>query len=107
MLIFIDHKNQTLRLLPVSCSYDYVYGTEHNTGDLYETAVAPLLEKALDGFHCTIFAYGQTGASPPEATESESSLLNGPCRLLAALRAFKNPLSSVPHALQAPARRSP
>ena len=41
--------------------FDNVYGVEHTTGDLYEQSVAPLLQKALDGYNVTIFAYGQTG----------------------------------------------
>ncbi|RYZ50300.1 MAG: hypothetical protein EOP49_14240 [Sphingobacteriales bacterium] len=37
------------------------FGPESGQARLYDQAVAPIVEEVLDGFNCTIFAYGQTG----------------------------------------------
>ena len=29
---------------------------------MYNSAIVPIVQEVLDGFNCTIFAYGQTGA---------------------------------------------
>ena len=42
--------------LPMQC-----FGPESGQARLYDQAVAPIVEEVLDGFNCTIFAYGQTG----------------------------------------------
>ncbi|KAI8110594.1 hypothetical protein M9435_002268 [Picochlorum sp. BPE23] len=41
--------------------FDRVYGPETTQEMLYETAVAPMVDEVLQGFNCTVFAYGQTG----------------------------------------------
>ena len=38
-----------------------VFGPEAGQQKLYDQAIAPIVEEVLDGFNCTIFAYGQTG----------------------------------------------
>ena len=38
-----------------------VFGPESGQQRLYDQAIAPIVEEVLDGFNCTIFAYGQTG----------------------------------------------
>lgn len=38
-----------------------VFGPESGQERLYNQAVAPIVEEVLEGFNCTIFAYGQTG----------------------------------------------
>lgn len=48
-------------------SYDYVFGASSTSSGVYETAVAPLLVKALDGFNVTVFAYGQVSPTPTPA----------------------------------------
>ena len=64
-----------------SFAFDFVLGTESSTGDLYEQSVAPMLAKALDGYHVTLFAYGQTGAwGPPEAPPPGQWPAGGRCQ---------------------------
>jgi kinesin family protein 11 len=41
--------------------FDKVFGPDTTQERLYETAVAPIVDEVLQGFNCTIFAYGQTG----------------------------------------------
>ena len=38
-----------------------MFGPESGQQRLYDQAIAPIVEEVLDGFNCTIFAYGQTG----------------------------------------------
>ncbi|ORZ29754.1 hypothetical protein BCR44DRAFT_1418978 [Catenaria anguillulae PL171] len=45
-----------------SFTYDHVFWTDTHQSQLYEDAVAPLLEKFLEGFNATVLAYGQTGS---------------------------------------------
>ena len=38
-----------------------VFDQETGQAKLYKMAIAPIVEEVLEGFNCTIFAYGQTG----------------------------------------------
>ena len=38
-----------------------MFGTDSTQERLYDGAVSPIVSEVLDGFNCTIFAYGQTG----------------------------------------------
>ncbi|KAK9387036.1 P-loop containing nucleoside triphosphate hydrolase protein [Lipomyces mesembrius] len=42
-------------------SLDRVFGPEADQAMVYEEVVSPILEEALAGYNCTVFAYGQTG----------------------------------------------
>ena len=42
-------------------TFDRVFGTDSTQALVYDAAVAPIVREVLDGFNCTIFAYGQTG----------------------------------------------
>ncbi|KAI4368807.1 hypothetical protein MLD38_017321 [Melastoma candidum] len=41
--------------------FDKVFGPASQQRDLYEQAVSPIVNEVLEGYNCTIFAYGQTG----------------------------------------------
>ena len=47
---------------PSPRSYDAAYGPGASNAALYANSVAPLVARALEGFHVTVFAYGQTGS---------------------------------------------
>lgn len=38
-----------------------VYGPDADQGMLYTDVAKPILQQVLQGYNCTIFAYGQTG----------------------------------------------
>ena len=38
-----------------------VFGPMSQQKDLYHAAVCPIVYEVLEGYNCTIFAYGQTG----------------------------------------------
>lgn len=45
-------------------TFDYSYPSTSAQADVYEELAGPILEKALEGYNGTIFAYGQTGRRP-------------------------------------------
>ncbi|KAF8402800.1 hypothetical protein HHK36_010891 [Tetracentron sinense] len=42
-------------------AFDKVFGPTSQQKDLYDQAVSPIVYEVLEGYNCTIFAYGQTG----------------------------------------------
>jgi hypothetical protein len=42
-------------------TYDKVYGQFATQEEVYDGAVAGIVDEVLAGFNCTVFAYGQTG----------------------------------------------
>ncbi|KAI9223657.1 hypothetical protein BC828DRAFT_232096 [Blastocladiella britannica] len=45
-----------------SFTYDHVFWTDSAQNTVYDDAVAPLLDRFMDGFNATVLAYGQTGS---------------------------------------------
>jgi kinesin family protein 11 len=41
--------------------FDVVFGPEADQSMIYNDVVNPMLEEVLQGYNCTLFAYGQTG----------------------------------------------
>jgi kinesin family member 11 len=42
-------------------TFDTVFGPDTTQERLYSAAISPIVDEVLQGFNCTIFAYGQTG----------------------------------------------
>lgn len=42
-------------------TFDKVFGPKAQQRSIYDQAIAPIVNEVLEGFNCTIFAYGQTG----------------------------------------------
>lgn len=62
----IKGKNVQLSMGPNALSnkayeFDKVFSPASDQGMVFEEVVAPILDEVLNGFNCTIFAYGQTG----------------------------------------------
>ncbi|PKA65766.1 125 kDa kinesin-related protein [Apostasia shenzhenica] len=53
-------------------TFDKVFGPSAKQKDLYEQAIVPIVNEVLEGFNCTIFAYGQTGTGKTYTMEGES-----------------------------------
>ncbi|KAI8016225.1 Kinesin-like protein KIN-5C [Camellia lanceoleosa] len=51
--------------------FDKVFGPSAQQKDLYDQAVIPIVNEVLEGFNCTIFAYGQTGTGKTYTMEGE------------------------------------
>lgn len=41
--------------------FDAVYGFAADQRMIYDEVVAPMVQEVLEGYNCTLFAYGQTG----------------------------------------------
>ncbi|KAL6070961.1 kinesin-like protein KIN-5D [Balamuthia mandrillaris] len=50
-------------------TFDDVFGPDSTQRDVYNTAIAPIVEEVLKGFNCTVFAYGQTGTGKTHTME--------------------------------------
>eukprot|EP00210_Caulerpa_lentillifera_P003312 g3163.t1 len=55
--VTISDKSQTVKRY----TFDRVFGPESTQEHLFDEAIRPFVENVIDGFNCTIFAYGQTG----------------------------------------------
>lgn len=42
-------------------AFDKVFGPTSQQKDLFDQAISPIVNEVLEGYNCTIFAYGQTG----------------------------------------------
>ncbi|RRT78375.1 hypothetical protein B296_00001650 [Ensete ventricosum] len=51
--------------------FSQVFGPSAKQRDLYDQAVVPIVNEVLEGFNCTIFAYGQTGTGKTYTMEGE------------------------------------
>ncbi|XP_052174381.1 kinesin-like protein KIN-5C isoform X2 [Diospyros lotus] len=51
--------------------FDKVFGPSAQQRDLYDQAIIPIVNEVLEGFNCTIFAYGQTGTGKTYTMEGE------------------------------------
>ncbi|MCO5586466.1 hypothetical protein L7F22_040406 [Adiantum nelumboides] len=49
------------KLIDRTFTFDKVFGQQAQQKDLYDQAISPIVNEVLEGFNCTIFAYGQTG----------------------------------------------
>ncbi|KAM0940383.1 putative plus-end-directed kinesin ATPase [Dioscorea sansibarensis] len=52
-------------------AYYMVFGPSARQRDVYEQAIVPIVNEVLEGFNCTIFAYGQTGTGKTYTMEGD------------------------------------
>ncbi|GAA0173613.1 microtubule binding motor protein [Lithospermum erythrorhizon] len=57
--------------------FDKVFGPNSRQKDLYDQAVWPIVFEVLEGYNCTIFAYGQTGTGKTYTMEGGARKKNG------------------------------
>ncbi|XP_025408168.1 kinesin-like protein KIF17 isoform X3 [Sipha flava] len=68
-VVFIDSEKCTCSIVnptdssapPKTFTFDGVYGPDFNTEQIYNDIAYPFIEGILEGYNCTVFAYGQTG----------------------------------------------
>ena len=69
-VITSDSENKSLKVsfgpagkkISKAYTFDKVFGMYSTQEEVFESIVRPIVDEALAGFNCTIFAYGQTGA---------------------------------------------
>lgn len=49
-----------------------VFGPASQQKELYDQSVSPIVNEVLEGYNCTIFAYGQTGTGKTYTMEGGS-----------------------------------
>ena len=54
-----------------SFNFDKVFGMYSTQEEVFEQMVRPIVQEALEGFNCTIFAYGQTGTGKTHTMEGD------------------------------------
>lgn len=96
-----EAKTYGVQSLPLTKTYvfDHVYGPDAEQAMIYQDVVAPMLTEVLDGYNCTIFAYGQTGTGKTWGHMIRTShllihlLLGTPCKATSNLHqpAFHQP----------------
>lgn len=52
-----------------------VFDPDSGQAKLYRMAIKPIVEEVLEGFNCTIFAYGQTGTGKTYTMEVSPALI--------------------------------
>ncbi|KAK8946121.1 125 kDa kinesin-related protein [Platanthera guangdongensis] len=57
--------------------FDKVFGPTSQQVDLFTQSISPLVSDVLEGFHCTIFAYGQTATGKTYTMEGGKMANNG------------------------------
>ncbi|GAA0172516.1 microtubule binding motor protein [Lithospermum erythrorhizon] len=57
--------------------FDKVFGPNSQQKDLYDQSLWPIVFEVLEGFNCTIFAYGQTGTGKTYTMEGGARKKNG------------------------------
>ncbi|XP_042459706.1 kinesin-like protein KIN-5A [Zingiber officinale] len=57
--------------------FDKVFGPASKQKDLFDQAISPIVNEVLEGYNCTIFAYGQTGTGKTYTMEGGSKAKNG------------------------------
>lgn len=50
-------------------TFDHVFGPDASQADVYEGVVEPIVDEVLQGYNCTVFAYGQTGTGKTHTME--------------------------------------
>ncbi|WMV56398.1 hypothetical protein MTR67_049783 [Solanum verrucosum] len=58
-------------------AFDKVFGPTSQQKDLYDSAIWPIVFEVLEGYNCTIFAYGQTGTGKTYTMEGGARKKNG------------------------------
>jgi len=55
-------------------AFDRVFGPDSSQEMVFDEAIRPFVESVLEGFNCTVFAYGQTGTGKTYTMEGNSGV---------------------------------
>ncbi|CAN8316834.1 unnamed protein product [Cochlearia groenlandica] len=58
-------------------AFDKVFGPKAQQRSIYDQAIAPIVHEVLEGFSCTVFAYGQTGTGKTYTMEGGMRIKGG------------------------------
>ena len=54
-------KEKALSSITKTFHFDKVFGIKSKQLEVYRSVVEPLINQVMQGYNCTVFAYGQTG----------------------------------------------
>ncbi|KAJ2782043.1 hypothetical protein H4R18_002505 [Coemansia javaensis] len=77
-----------------SFHFDGVFGPKATQEDVYDNVVSPILQEVMQGYNCTIFAYGQTGTGKTHTMEGDLELAGGPVTPMVVRRQDADPLGT-------------
>eukprot|EP00873_Tetraselmis_striata_P027928 jgi/Tetstr1/448192/TSEL_035483.t1 len=63
------YQNIAGKQLDRTYKFDKVFGPSSGQADVYDGAISPIVNEVLEGFNCTVFAYGQTGTGKTHTME--------------------------------------
>merc|ERR1711892_76640 len=69
----INERSGEIKIGLKSYNFDKVFGPRSDQVGVYHEVVEPVVKEVLDGYSCTIFAYGQTGTGKTFTMEGERS----------------------------------
>ncbi len=58
-------------------TFDRVFDDKSKQKDIYKTVVHPMIDQVMQGYNCTVFAYGQTGTGKTYTMEGMSDEYEG------------------------------
>jgi kinesin family protein 4/21/27 len=58
-ITFVDNEPQVIIGTDRSFTFDYVFSPDKDQNDVYHSIPLELVRKFIDGYNCTILAYGQ------------------------------------------------
>ena len=68
----VEVKEKANSSLTKKFSFDRVFGPKSTQPDVYKTVVGPLIDQVMQGYNCTVFAYGQTGTGKTHTMEGQT-----------------------------------
>lgn len=68
--VIVSLPDQTKK--PVKFTYDFAYPQDSQQENIYKECAKPVIDFLLEGFNCTIFAYGQTGTGKTFTMEGDA-----------------------------------
>ena len=71
--ITVENPNATHGEPPKVFSFDAVFDTNSTQVDIYNETARPIVDKVLQGYNGTIFAYGQTGTGKTYTMSGEKT----------------------------------
>jgi kinesin family member 11 len=79
-------------------AFDHVFGPESSQEEVYAKLLDPIVQDVLDGYNCTVFAYGQTGTGKTHTMQGTRESIA--CDIAASNRLGTTRTSSGGHAMQ-------
>jgi len=68
----VEVKEKATSSVTKKFTFDRVFGHKSQQEDVYKAVVGPLINQVMQGYNCTVFAYGQTGTGKTHTMEGKT-----------------------------------